>query len=1461
MRMIRLNCFLVILAFFAFNLYGQDEPEKDLPADPKEFINKVEGKFQKLQSEEAESALETFIANWESGKFTKEEMGSIMKVEAFMDQNRYRPSKGYQTYLQALNAAKANELGGGAFQQWHKTLLNLVKDQRSQFVSLNESLKSYYSKEAIYSSRTKNWYVRDGALDIEYDKTAYFTFDNITLTCVGQKDTIKVTNTSGKMDVQKGTWEGKGGQVTWEKVGLSPQSVFAELSDYEVKLRKGALEADSVKFHNKNFMNETLKGSLKDQLSSLSGNRAKYPQFNSYQASYNIDDLFGNLNYRGGFAMEGRQVEGTGTDQKRAAIKLTQQGEKQFLAKSKKFTIDPEGIVSKRANATIYFQGDSLYHSNVGIQYIDSTKEITLRRGDGLGQSPFKSSFHQLEIIVDYIDWNIEESTLSMRMKRNSPDAAEFQSTNFFNQGHYHKMKSILTYHPLNKLKDYAERDNSKTFSDKAYANFIDGPLDNIKRVLIRLSKEGFIQYDIEVGKVKILPKLIHYVQADRDLTDYDNIVLESVIERKDNAKLDLNTGNLKIEGVGQASLSDSSRVQIFPKEQKITVKENLNAEFDGQMIAGRFHYYGEDYFFNYDSFKMKLNNIDSLRIYFPDEKTGRIKAVDHVIEEISGSVAINHPNNKSGKVQMDEYPIFDCTDNAIVHYEKSYIYDKVYQRDTFYFELEPFTVDSLKTFTKQGIQFDGTFYSANIFPTFDHQLTLMDDLSLGFQTRTPPDGYPMYGGKGKGIMEITLNKQGLKGAGKIDYLASTTESREFLLFPDSTKAITESFTITEKGQDKYPPVSAGKVFNHWQPYKDSMNITEREPIIVYNEDFEFEGDLILTPKELYGSGKFNYEQAEIASDALAFEPTQISSDTASFKMKSPKEGKPAIYAPNVNFNLNLSTQMFKGSSNFKDTLTDFDYHQYQTSIQQFTWDVKGKTVALKTGEDQTLDEAFLESTSKEQDSLKFNSTAALFDLEKYTIEAKNIPHINLADAQAYPSDGEVLIKENSELKTLTDATIKVDTNYFFHEFLNANINIKSQSKYYATGDYFYKDRNGDEHKIYFQNIRVDEYGQTIGEATISDTSDFPISPKFKFAGKVRLQAQNKELVFDGKIKPSELPIDMMGTQGLSFQKRIYPDSIYIPYDQAAEEDKLQSGLLLDQQTKEIYPSFLGKKHNPADKALFEASGYLTYNYDQHQYVITKDSFSHMDSGKVHKLVYNSDQLKLTTKGPINLHFDNDKVDLRSAGIMEYRLHDSTHAIDLTMGLDFPFSNNALQIVADSINKLAFYQSKSNDKRDAGIIGISHLIKNPEVRQKIVDELKSFGALIANEDYQPNFLLSDVQLQWNPERKAFINDGTLGLGTILNKEINKEIDGYISLEILRNKELKFMVKGSEGNFYYFNFTDKNNKMEYEASDPFFSDALQEEFEDLNDDDDYEVTPLKNNNERLIFEGSFKDSQN
>ena len=148
-------------------------------------------------------------------------------------------------------------------------------------------------------------------------------------------------------------------------------------------------------------------------------------------------------------------------------------------------------------------------------------------------------------------------------------------------------------------------------------------------------------------------------------------------------------------------------------------------------------------------------------------------------------------------------------------------IYDR---QKNFGFRIEPYVLDSLDNFTKEGMNFKGTLSSANILPDIDEHLRLQEDFSLGFKHNTPAEGYSLYGGKGRFNKLIHLSNQGLRGNGYITYIASKSQSNDIIFFPDSANTTTQDFTIEARPAGvQFPSTSADTIKIHWEPYKDQM--------------------------------------------------------------------------------------------------------------------------------------------------------------------------------------------------------------------------------------------------------------------------------------------------------------------------------------------------------------------------------------------------------------------------------------------------------------------------------------------------------------------------------------------------------------------------------------------------------------------------------------------------------------
>ncbi|MES1181413.1 MAG: hypothetical protein ABUL44_01330, partial [Flavobacterium sp.] len=279
---------------------------------------------------------------------------------------------------------------------------------------------------------------------------------------------------------------------------------------------------------------------------------------------------------------------------------------------------------------------------------------------------------------------------------------------------------------------------------------------------------------------ITYLDKCDTYIAARAGKKDYDNIIFQSDVQPGTaNAKLNLLNYDLTLFGVKEVGLSDSQNVTVFPAKDMVVLKKDRNFTFEGSVMAGRFDYYGKLFSFDYSTFTMNLNNVDSVRIWVDspqrdpnDPKGGFVQIkVKSVIENLNGKLEIDHPSNKSGvwSKKYPQYPIFTSAKPSFVYYDKPGIQKGVYNRDKFYFKVDPFKIDSLDNFGNDALKFAGVFQSSGIFPEIRDTLRLMPDYSLGFVRQAPPGGYPLYGGKAKFTNTMRLSNQGLRGNGQID--------------------------------------------------------------------------------------------------------------------------------------------------------------------------------------------------------------------------------------------------------------------------------------------------------------------------------------------------------------------------------------------------------------------------------------------------------------------------------------------------------------------------------------------------------------------------------------------------------------------------------------------------------------------------------------------------------------------
>jgi len=222
-----------------------------------------------------------------------------------------------------------------------------------------------------------------------------------------------------------------------------------------------------------------------------------------------------------------------------------------------------------------------------------------------------------------------------------------------------------------------------------------------------------------------------------------------------DNAVLDLKKYWLTVNGVSEVFLSDTQKVAIFPYNRQLVIRKNRSIQFDGVVEAGLFTIYGHKFSFSYDTFKIKLQEIDSIKIAVETDKKDMygnsiVKNVDNLIQLGNAELFIDNPDNKSGLKSLKQYPIINAVTNSYIFYDRIPGLEGIYNRKDFYFRVDPFTYENIDHYSIDEMNLSGEFIGGNILKPMRQYLTIQENNSLGFNMIIPEEGIEVYGNKGR---------------------------------------------------------------------------------------------------------------------------------------------------------------------------------------------------------------------------------------------------------------------------------------------------------------------------------------------------------------------------------------------------------------------------------------------------------------------------------------------------------------------------------------------------------------------------------------------------------------------------------------------------------------------------------------------------------------------------------------
>lgn len=1175
----------------------------------------------------------------------------------------------------------------------------------------------------LYRSKGSTWQTQQGApfRIVTEGRSILFYFDKpMELYYSSGSDNGTIYGTTGCFDYLDSRWQGRGGRIDWSRTGLPATKCWAQLEGYEAVVKFPKFTADSVLFTNTNYFQQPIRGQLSEALSArMSPEKYSFPKFQSYQKDFSMKDIMPGVDYSGSFMMNGASFV-TSDDTHPATLIFHRGGAPFITVTAQRFSITASKLVTQSASVRIYIDGDSICNDGITVRYNVAERKVTLLNDSKRNYySPYSDSYHELDIYSESILWDMAADKLSfgsLGAQSGDRSFATFESTSYYSYGKFRQIQGIDEVNPVIRVYNYMKkRDMQREFFIDEFSHSLHLDLIQTKSMIHTLSGAGLVSFNEARGLITVKDKLLDYVRAHNKSkkTDYDAITLQSAT-KGGNAELSLSDNQLHIDGVQKFVVSDSQRVVIYPQQGKVTVRKNRDIAFTGDINVGRFMLHATDALFSYDSFRLELPHIDSMRFYvtqFNDPSKERL--VTTPLYNLVGSIQIDEPTNRSGLRETKDYPILDSRENSFVYYDRKDICRGAYVRDKFYYTLHPFTLKNLGNFVTDSLVFNGVLTSAGIFPDITYPLTVQPDYSLGFVTETPQGGYATYGGKGKYYQTIDLSHNGLRGRGKLEFITSTTLSKRFLFMPDSMLALTDTFYVLP--QSGYPDIQNGVAMQQWFPYQDSMRVAQRKggtPFHLYRNETTLHGAVALTSRGASAAGRALVRDGALESDYFVLGSNEMNASVTLFTLYATRGGErqEAFSASNMRSHVDYEGHRAEFVANAPRERTLLPTMNYAAYVDKFAWEMDRQTLGLVNSKSETtqgleglvlrerLDRdqpgAWFVSTKKVKrastdDSLSFYATRADYHYNDLQLSCRNVFVVKVADAAIAPAADTMHIAAGGAIDMLHHAQILANTTTRQHLFYDADVMIFDATRYSGKGYIDYVDVEEKKQPIRMNAIEPDSTGHTVADGFVSDSAHFTLNRALGFAGKVRVLADSVNYWFDGGVRLLHECYDESHLGLLAYADYLDPKAIRVAVPEQPTDWKgrpITASILLDRTTLAAKLAFL-TDDRPVDNEMLKAWGSLTFDAKSNSYRIASDEkLADFENVVAPYLTLNTSTCIVEGEGPIRMGLKSGvgKVSFYGMAKVDPSV-ESDNVLRTTMALDFPMDQTIVDAMAQQI--------------------------------------------------------------------------------------------------------------------------------------------------------------------------------
>ena len=1395
--------FYLILLFSSYFSFSQSK----ITYTVDQFGDQIKLDFKRMGVESLESEIMfKTLGNWKQ-RFSEDEKKTFVDILNFLSSS---DTKNYLSFLYYSDWVKDNIETKSSLLDvffYHYYFINSSGRPNKYFELLWEKInKSYFIdvsshkvnhdsnfRVSIESFSNYNLYNEDGSVL----GVLTFNFKNSDIIFQSSNDNFKLLKSNFKFYPDLNLIEGNQGSISSYFTNENLAEVEFIFNRFNVDLDKGQVSSNETTFNSKKFKN--ILGSF-DYLptKTLGGPNNKF-SFISNESNINFT-FQNNIRIRMGITLDGDNLFTKSLSGEDSQIRFKLKYEKEIIVNSPSFKLELNTISSPSSYFKIIHQSDSLYHPLVEFSYDKQTNTVEVLNLDGpLNNTPFYSSFFDIEFDPDYLRYQLEENKVhfGMIIAPNQRPVNVF-STHYFSNNKLNKLTDLNGINILKATYTYFSKARRTDFylSDLAY--FFNTKTNLIEGGVVSLWRNGFVSYDSSTGLINVLPKLRHYYRSHLKRSDFDEFNFTSLSPNADNLIYDISNNSMHFVGVESITISKKNNIIIYPKKGKVELNKNRSVKLLGDISVGNFDFNGVRVHFDYETYLLDLIEIDTLRMMTKNNS----KDSYNYLFNIGGDLFINHPKNKSSRRELPKFPSFISKKSTKVYFDLPEEYGEEYD-SSFYFSIDQFQIDSLDKSSLPKFEFPGTFFSNNIFEPIETNLITMPDNSLGFNMKLEDKGLKAYNNKIKAYNNLLMDSTGLYISGNVKYKTTMLFSDKIRFFPDSLSgSLDKGFVYKGPFNNEkfnYPPMELSGLdftyFNLKDDYLyfnyDSLNNTK---VYAYDKLVEVFGDLVVSPQDVISEGEIKTNNSHFVSDNFSFSNDYLISENTDVKLNHYNHKSGLLNSEGVSFKFDIQKNEMEFKSNYFDEKNFvLPHYKVSSSLSYAKWLINENQLYLSAEGDENH---YFYPYGEGFNNWDFRASSAFLDLNSAILSIEGIPELQIADAYIIPKKGHIKVSEEFNISQLNEAELILDTINEYHKFTNSDILIKSKNKFEGQGIYEYVNFNNDTFNLPFSEFELKKLD--LGEMSsfsmgiVEEASPILMEPGFNFYGKIELLANNEQLLFKGNIIPSEI-------KQFRIENAIPFDGYFSPGDELTLSISDGDGFYNAAISKNYNRLFFDFFNNPVNKGslvFFNPSGRLSYDSFTGEYLIETLSKRNQDVYDGNSLLYNPNKNEVAFEGRVNM-INNDN-NFRVFSSMSGKSYIDSMNIDseLFLIVDVNLKRSIVDELGFAFNDIieTYGAPIAHDNEEDVLIRLSDIIghqKTLAYENMILSEYKSLTESEAL--LNSTFVFPNTNFSWSQINNSWYNTSVLNLSNVGSRDVNASIDGFVEIKYISDYDYIFTL--------------------------------------------------------------------